>query len=185
MQLVTAPSRAARSCFLGMVASCQAALGLGGAAPLEAWYPTPAERRSLVTGDFGEYFNRGASAATYRGCSAGSDSACTGLLRSLARSALPRPLGYDARSTLVHVALRLGGRDAYRRLLADPAAPIGSRLATTAGMREDSLVVQWRAAILAARPDAVAMPPWGTFIALAWMMLFAGCGLRSSRWRVA
>jgi hypothetical protein len=185
VQLVTAPSQAARACFLGQVPSCATALDLEGSAALEAWYPSAAERRSLVTTDFADFFNHGANAAAYRGCAAGGDSACTGLLRSLPSGALPRPLGFDARATLVHLALRLGGRDAYRRLLADPAATLGARLSAAAGLGRDSLVARWRAAILAARPAPVVMPLWACFVALSWMAIFAGCGLRSSRWRVA
>jgi hypothetical protein len=93
-------------------------------------------------------------------------------------------LGADARFTLVHLALRLGRREAYHRLLADPFASIGARLASAAGMSEDSLVARWRAEIIAARPVPVEMPSWAFVIALGWMVFFASCGLRSSRWRL-
>jgi hypothetical protein len=93
-------------------------------------------------------------------------------------------LGADARFTLVHLALRLGRREAYHRLLADTLASVGARLAAAAGMSEDSLVARWRAEIIAARPVPVEMPSWAFVIALGWMVFFAGCGLRSSRWRM-
>ncbi len=83
----------------------------------------------------------------------------------------------------MHAALRLGGRDAYRRLLANPAAPIADRLAAAAGVPHDSLVTVWRADVIASRPATVLLPTWRFAAALVWMALFAACGLRSSRWR--
>jgi len=185
VQFVTAPSQVVRDCFMARLESCKGALDVGAApATLEAWYPSAAERRSLVTQSFAYFFNHGATSAGFRVCVTGSDSACTGLLRSLPRGVLPRPLGADARFTLVHLALRLGGREAYHRLLANPSASVGARLAAAAGMSEDSLVARWRAEIIAARPLPVEMPTWAFGVALGWIVLFAGCGLRSSRWRV-
>lgn len=184
VQLVTAPSQAARDCFLGTMSRCRDALELDASTDvITAWYPSAAERRALVLGDFADYFNHGANAAAFRSCAEGRDSTCTALLRTL-RGVLSRPLGYEARATLAHFALRLGGREAYRRLLADTAAPVGARLAAAAGVSEDSLLARWRAEIIAARPRPVAMPSWAFVIALGWMVFFAGCGLRSSRWRV-
>lgn len=185
VQLVTAPSAAARSCFLGDVTRCEDALGLADAASaLQRWYPSAAERRELVTRSFAYFFNQGSTAAPYRACAAGSDADCVGLLRALPGSALPKPLGYDARATLTHLALRLGGRDAYRRLLANPSAPIADRLSAAAGTSLDSLVTRWRAEVIAARPATVFLPAWAFAVALGWTAVFAACGLRSSRWRV-
>jgi len=186
VQLVTAPSQAARDCFLGALSRCRDALEVNASTDvITAWYPSAAERRALVVGDFADYFNHGANAAAFRSCAEGSDSTCATLLRTLHSSVLPRPLGYDARATLAHLALRLGGREAYHRLLADTAAAVGARLAFAAGLSEDTLVARWRAEIIAARPASVAIPSWGFVIALGWIVVFAGCGLRSSRWRVA
>jgi hypothetical protein len=185
VQLVTAPSGAARSCFVGEAGGCLGALDLiDGPEDLERWYPSQAERRALVTRSFAEYFGRGARQPTLRLCAEGSDAACAELLRLLPPGALPRPLGYDARETLVHIALRHGGRDAYQRLIATPRAPIADRLASAAGMSIDTLVSRWRGEILASRPKPVALPPWGVWAALGWTAVFAACGLRSSRWRV-
>ncbi len=185
VQLVTAPSQAARGCFLGEIARCEDALGLGDAAgALERWYPSAGERRALVTRSFADFFNHGASAAAFRACAAGSDGDCSELLRALPGSALPRPLASDARATLAHLALRLGGRDAYRRLLANPTAPMAERLAAAAVTPVDSLVGRWRAQVIASRPATVLLPVWAFAVALGWTAVFAVCGLRSSRWRV-
>jgi hypothetical protein len=186
VQLVTAPSQAARRCFLGDIAACEDALELnGGASPLERWYPSPKERRAVVTGSFSGFFDHGATAAALRACAAGNDAPCTELLRSLPPNVLPKPLGHDARATLVDAAIRLGGRDAYRRLLASPSVPIRDRLAAAAGIDADSLVARWRAEVVGSRPAPVSLPVWMFGVALGWMAFFATCGLRSSRWRVA
>ena len=186
VQLVTAPSDASRRCFLGEIARCVDALGLGDAAgELQRWYPSAGERRALVTGSFAEFFNHGATAAAFRACASGSDGDCTELLRGLPGSALPRPLGYEARATLVHLALRLGGRDAYRRLLANPSEPLRARLAAAAGVPLDSLIDRWRGDVIASRPATVLLPAWAFAVALAWTALFAGCGLWSTRWRAS
>ena len=189
VQLVTAPSQAARSCFLGVMNDCRNALGLAESPdPLRQWYPSVGERRALVVRSFAEYFgylDHGARKPTLQSCGAGSDAACTELLRSLPPGVLPRPLTYDARAALVHIALRLGGREAYHRLIATPALPIPQRLAGAAGVSVDSLVSLWRAEILAARPAPVTVPPWGPWVALGWTAVFAVCALRSSRWRVS
>jgi hypothetical protein len=85
---------------------------------------------------------------------------------------------------LVREALQIGGREAYRRLVADPAAPIGARLAATAGLPLDSLVVRWRSRALAARPPRITLTWWTSAAALGWTLILGLCALRSSRWRL-
>jgi hypothetical protein len=98
---------------------------------------------------------------------------------------VPRPLGLDARETLLHLALRLGGREAYHRLMAAADQPMADRLASAAGVTTDSLLTRWRAAVLAARPAPLALPSSGVWMGLGWALFFAACGLRSSRWRAS
>src|SRR2546421_516625 len=186
VRLVTAPSEASRRCLIGDIGACRDALDLFGRGDrLTRWYPSARERRSLLKTFTPYYFDRGAQQPMLRACAEGSDSACTELLRSLPPDALPRPLTYDARATLVGDALRLGGRAAYHRLVASAGLPIADRLAAAGGIAIDPLLAQWRAEILAARPVPVSLPPRGIWIALGWTILFAFCGLRSSRWRVS
>jgi len=186
VRLVTAPSEASRRCLIGDIGACRDALDLFGRGDRVArWYPSARERRSLLKTFTPYYFDRGVQQPMLRACAEGSDSACTELLRSLPPGALPRPLSYDARATLLSDALRLGGRAAYHRLVASAGLPIADRLAAAGGMAIDSLLARWRAEILAARPVPVSLPPRGMWIALGWTILFAFCGLRSSRWRVS
>jgi hypothetical protein len=184
VQLVTAPYQAARSCFLGDIGACRDALELGDGDPIERWYPGPAERRAVVARWFAAASERPASAPGYRACVAGDDAACTNLLRSVPAVVLPRPLDFAARATLVQTVRRLGGREAYARMIAHPGAPMAERLASAAGVDLDALLAEWRAEILAAKPAPVALPPWALWVASAWTVVFAACGLRSSRWRV-
>jgi len=181
VRLVTAPSEASRRCLIGDIGACRDALDLFGRGDrLTRWYPSARERRSLVLKTFTPY---GAQGSMFQACAQGSDSACSELLRS--PGALPGPLTYDARATLLSDALRLGGRAAYHRLVASAGLPIADRLAAAGGMAIDPLLARWRAEILAARPVPVSLPPRGVWIALGWTILFAVCGLRSSRWRVS
>ena len=74
----------------------------------------------LVTEAFTDYFARGATAPSLQRCHQHHDDACTALLQSLPPGTLPRPLSQAAGILLVREALRAGGRDAYRRLVARP-----------------------------------------------------------------
>jgi hypothetical protein len=185
VRLVTAPSQAARSCFSGAIASCRDAVGLVSAPDLVLrWYPSPAERRALVARTFSPYV-QGAERSRLQACVDGNDTACQEALRALPFDAVPRPLGLDARETLLHLALRLGGREAYHRLMAAADQPMADRLASAAGVTTDSLLTRWRAAVLAARPAPLALPSSGVWMGLGWALFFAACGLRSSRWRAS
>lgn len=186
VRLVTAPSQSARLCFLGDIPSCRSVLDLDDAdSSFLQWYSSPEERRALLLRSFADYFNRPATAATWRECTRGGDRECVQLLRTLPPGSIPPPLGTDAHRLLAHVALRIGGRGAYGRLLADSSGALGERLAAAAGVRLDTLVLRWRADVLAARPAVVTLPRWAVPVALGWILLLGGCALRSSRWRVA
>jgi hypothetical protein len=185
VQLVTAPSDAVRACFLGDIARCKDVLQVGDSTGLlSRWYVTPAEREDLVIGSFTDYFARGATALPLQKCRQHRDDACTALLQSLPPGTLPRPLAQAARLLLVREALSAGGRDAYRRLVARPTAPIAARLSSAAQMDIDSLVTRWRNTVLAARPVPVILPWWASVAAIGWTAFFGFCALRSSRWRL-
>jgi hypothetical protein len=185
VQLVTAPSEAVRRCFLGDIARCKDVLQVGDSTGLVSrWYVTPAEREALVTESFADYFARGATAPSLQRCRQHHDDACTALVQSLPSGSLPRPLAHAARVVLVREALRAGGREAYRRLVARPGTPIADRLASAAAVSVDSLVVRWRNDVLAARPKPLTLPWWASFAAIGWTAFFGFCALRSSRWRL-
>ncbi len=186
IRLVTAPSQAVRLCFLGDIPSCRSVLDLDDSdSSYLQWYASPAERRAVLQRSFADYFNRPATAVTWRQCTRGNDGDCVQLLGTLPHGSIAPPLDSDAHRLLAHVALRIGGRAAYGRLLADSNLALSERLSAAAGVGLDTVLVRWRADILAARPAAVTVPRWGVPAALGWILLLAACGLRSSRWRVA
>lgn len=185
VQLVTAPSEAVRRCFLGDIVRCKDVLQVGDSTgSVTQWYVTPAEREALVTESFADYFARAATAPSLLRCRQHRDDACIALLQSLPPGSLPRPLGHAARLVLVREALRAGGRDAYRRLVASPNAAIDARLSSAARMDIDSLVARWRNGVVAARPKPLTLPWWAGFAAIGWTAFFGFCALRSSRWRL-
>ena len=184
IQLVTAPSEAVRRCFLGDISRCGDVLQITDSTGLlTRWYVTPEEREALVRGSLTYYFASGGTAPTLRRCLQHDAAACTALLQSLPPGTLPPPLASPARMLLVREALGVGGRDAYRRLVASPDAPMGARLASAAGIPLDSLVRRWRARAFAARPAPLALPWWATVAAVGWTAFFGFCAMQSSRWR--
>jgi hypothetical protein len=185
LELVTVPSAAVRACFLGDIVRCKDVLQLGDSTGLlRRWYVTPAEREALASGVFGDYFARGGTALALQKCRRHLDDACTALLQSLPPGSLPRPLAPVARMVLVREALRAGGRDAYRRLVAHPDSPIETRLSNAAELDIDALVARWRELVLAARPVPLTLPWWASVAAVLWTAFFGFCALRSSRWRL-
>jgi hypothetical protein len=184
VQLVTAHSIVARRCLTGDPAACRLALTLDSADdPARRWYG-PDGRRQIVVTDFATAFDRGARQAAWSACRDGSDSTCLELLHSLPPGSIPEPLDYASRRTFLEVARQVGGPETFQRLFATPSGPMGARLAAATRVSEDSLVLRWRSAVLAARPRSVSLPPWEAWLALGWVGVFAACGLRSSRWRV-
>lgn len=187
VELVTASADAVRSCFAGDVARCRDALTLSSESePWRRWY-SPAERAGVIRESFAYYFGRGKTEAQFTACTARrDDSACVELFRAIPKPALRPPLSLDARRTLVRLALRLGGRAAYGRLLRPTGgdAAMADRLALAAGIPVDSLVAVWRAEVMAARPQPVTLPLWAVAIPLGWVAVFGACSLRSSRWRL-
>ncbi len=184
VQLVTAPSVAVQRCHAGDRAACADALALSDMTdPASKWYG-PEERRSLITTQYGGFLRWKGHAQAVGACEGGNDSTCLDLLRSLPPGSLIQPLDYQSRITLLETAVRLGGPETFQRLFATPAGPMGMRLAAAARVGADSIIGRWRTDVLAARPVPVALPNWGTWVALGWIIVFATCGARSSRWRV-
>ncbi len=185
MQLVSAPWTIVRRCYRGDIPSCTAALGLDAAVdPAVTRYVTPEERRRVVEGvEF--LFQNGRGELESQGCRGGLDSLCTALLRQVSRSYLTRPLDGEARQSLLRLALAIGGRDAYARVLDHPGLDPAERLALAAGVPLAQLVAQWRDSIFAARPRPITVSLAETAAGFAWIVGFAGLALRSTRWRVS
>ena len=181
--LVTAPSPMVRRCYGDDLAGCRGSLGLVPTTQaLEDWYDI-LRRRSLVQEL--DNLDQVRSAPRLRtACVTDlADSACLALLRRVPPEAVPPPLPSAARFSFLRIALELGGRGAYARLLAGPRLPIEARLAAASGVSSDSLLRTWHAAVFAAQPRPIAVGPRAAWVALGWGVAFGLLALRSTRWR--
>src|SRR5437762_2438136 len=183
LELLTAPSATTRRCFAGAVAGCRDAFDLPPTPdPYRRWYG-PEERRvivqQVVTGN-----DVLSVRDLYQQCvTRGDDAACLRLLQRQPLSAIPQPLGDPSRLELVQLALELGGRGAFSRLMAARGQPVDAQIAAAAGMPADSLLLVWRARVLAARPRPVTLNARGAWVALMWGLVFGLLAFGSTRWR--
>ncbi len=184
VSLVTSGHEVARGCLAGVLAQCRAALRLndGNREALLATFATPAERRRQVE-RAQSYLRMMRNQSGLAECRAGADSACIELLRTVPPAVVGYPLEASARQALVRVAMRLGGRNAYGRLMHDSTASMEARLAAAANAPIDSVITVWRQTVLAARPAPVSVSPFHLAAGLGWILLLGFCGLRSTRWR--
>ena len=180
VELATSPRSKARSCYVGDLVACRAALGLTGREdPVRAWYDA-ADRRAIVRrfgrlgGDVGRCQRDGA------------DEACEAALRLIPPAQLPLPVSPAAQLSLLQIVLDAGGPGAYDRLRSSVAAnrSIEERLALTARVESgDSLLSAWRAKVLAARPHTVEVTAPSAWAAVFWGVALGFLALRSTRWR--
>lgn len=181
--LVTATNSAARRCFAGDMAQCRLALWFErGPKLLNLAYQAPQERQKAVKAMENYWLYRRMQPA-YQSCLAGDDSTCIGLLDNVPPSVSGQLVAEPARQLLLHLALVIGGRDAYARLIRRPFDPIDSRLAQAAGAPIDQLLERWHAAVIAGRPEPVTPPVREVLVGLGWVAILGCCCLRSSRWR--
>lgn len=183
--VVTSSYTVVNQCYLGDRNACARALALTAAPdPIREWYDAP-DRRQIV-GAFNAW-ERARSAGAYRQCvHTDSDSACTAALRAMPSWLLTNamaPLSGAARVAVIETAIDVGGPGAYDRLLATVRRPMRDRLAAAARMSVDSLLGIWRARVLAARPESLALGAKAAWAAVLWTVLLGFMALRSSRWR--
>jgi hypothetical protein len=180
--LVTSHYAIGQECFLGQVDRCRSLLGLDQDTEPLRLFPTLAERQKLARLLSVAYRETGLR-ADVMSCLAGSDSSCQAALIRLPPEQIPQLAPRVLRTGLTTLALRLGGREAYNRLMADSLAPMAARLADASGAPLDSLLGLWHAAVVGARPKPVAIPPFGAAVGLGWGVVLGLLALRSSRWR--
>ncbi|MEO8139035.1 MAG: hypothetical protein ABI742_05275 [Gemmatimonadota bacterium] len=189
LELVTSLSVQAKSCMIGDDRACSEALGLREVPdPLIGAYD-PAARRALVAG-IATLVETWPLAAQYSACvEERDDAACVTLLRtvmspsdSFSRYRLPPAVGDAARRALVAQMERLGGTDAWGRLVQAAGQPLETRFAVAAGVPPDSLMRVWRRGLFAVRPRSVEVTPFALLMAMAWCGLGLAFALRFSRW---
>jgi hypothetical protein len=182
IDLVTSPAESAHHCFTGDFPACALALGLtGDDDPAMRWYQS-GERRSLVVNHY-YYEWRQARSGQFSRCNNLSDEgACDSLARLIPPEAISPRLGADARQSVTRVALAIGGRGAFARMLAAPRR-VEDQLRAASGVSTDSLMRAWHAQVLAVSPGTTTMNVFTATTAIFWAALCGGLALRSSRWR--
>jgi hypothetical protein len=185
VQLVTAGSTAATSCFSGSITGCAAALQLAEDSEFYLTVYDAAERRAAVAGARSRDVLEPTARATYAHCvDDAADSACIDFLRGITLPQIPQPLTFEARNLLVSTTEVMGGPGAYDRLMADTTAPVITRLERAANAPIDKVVATWRANIIAARPRATHVPARDVLLAVGWTGIIAFGAIRSTRWRL-
>lgn len=182
MQMVTAPSKAVQQCYLGELQWCREALFPGASPdPITRWY-SPSQRRAVVSRYEREDYP--ALRASFDACLEGMlDDRCEAFLRAIPEGQLAPPFTRQARLGLVWTALQMGKDGAYGRFLQPDSVSVEDRVVRTAGVSVDSVLVTWRARVLAASPQPILAPPATRWAALAWFVLFSIAAIGSTRWR--
>ena len=136
------------ACVNGIIASCRAALGVvAGGDTIGAWFDAPtriALVRAFVRGNGSVRDTMRANCLTKR-----DDRACRDVL---ANGFVASPTSNRSRAHLVRYALLRGGPEAFRRLVSDTSGDVAAHLERASGIPFDSLVVAWRADVLAGQP---------------------------------
>jgi hypothetical protein len=189
LELVTSLSVQARSCLVGDDRACSEALGLREVSdPLTASFD-PAARRTLAV-RLSAMREPPRMTTRYQQCvDDGDDLACMEVLRSALADTgryesfrLPPAVGDGPRRALVEEVFRLGGAEAWRRLLGSAGQPLEGRLALAAGVPPDSLMRVWRRTLIAAKPTNVNVSAGSVLMALLWFGAGLAFAMRFSRW---
>jgi hypothetical protein len=191
--LASTPALAARRCYRGEIAWCWEAMGLSlGGGGWEEWY-APEERRLLVEARYGYWLRDGSGRLRRAGLLAHAcvnlklDRACLVLLEdpwSQGRTPVRIPLEPETRASLLSEALSQGGEGAFTRFVSRPDASLRDRLAMTAGLDADTLMVRWRARVLDARPELHAGLLRSPISLTLWILVLVALAARSTRWRL-
>ncbi len=179
IELTTSAARPARACLRGDVPACAVAVGLAPLTDPGGWYE-PGSARAVVQRRLRPRATDPAVAPRYRACvDDGDDPACLSLVDQF-----PAPyLSTRAAVTLLQTAATMGGSEAYARFFADSTPPIRERVERAAGVPLDSVVAEWRSAVLAARPAPTRVPRRSQWTAVLWAAVFAVAAAGSTRWR--
>jgi hypothetical protein len=179
-ELLAGEVRVGARCLEGVIAQCGLWLGLDrDAHPFRTRYG-PRELRRVVAGRVWAY-EPGWQVA--RDCVNGLDEACVRFAES-GPFVDTVPAHLPSRGSLLRAVRALHGAAVLGRALVDSSGSVGERLARASGVRQDSLLVEWRAWLLTAggrrrvTADALDGLPVAAFGAL---LLFAAA--RSGRWR--
>jgi len=181
--LATGASFVVRECYTGDLEGCRKALGLAGVELEWGDFYTPPERR-LVVARRVPPSRDGGQRALWNACVRSQDlRVCDQILEGRPPMA---PFPKSDRSSLVLVALRLGGTGAFARLGASGSEDetVLEALSRTAGVSADSLLAAWRTQVLESQTSAWAGMARTPFSVLIWFVFFGFLAMRSTRWRL-
>ena len=181
IDLVTSPFRASRRCYAGDIHECARALGVADDPnPIADWF-TLSERQEIIYRD--RYQLGGGKPQEFERCLAhNDDSACLTLGAFIPRRELAPPLGPAARQSLLGLAMTIGGRGSYARMVTAPPV-LSAQLTAASRLPTDSLVARWRARVLTTKAANNTMTPGLAAMSLFWVAACGGLALGSSRWR--
>jgi hypothetical protein len=179
--LATKPWSGVRDCFAGDLGQCARVASVGPDDPVTGHF-TVEERRRIVERARRDVLPLRRSAAAARCVDDGIDSACVELFQQHPAWIREDPLSPMTRATLIHTALDLGGEGAFGRLVASEGEDVLARLATAAGVSQDTLLATWQRRILAERPQSTTLPRLPGWLAFLWAVVFTVAATRSTRW---
>ena len=178
--LVSSRAVVARRCYAGDVPACSVALQFTTAAdPVREWYD--ARDRQLIV-KRSENVALRINGLSTKHCLDGDDLSCITLLRRYPPASLPEPMGLQARTTLVRLAVHMGGAGAVERLLDGDQSPL-ERLSIAARMPVDSVIQRWQTSARTLRSSSRDLSAQVVLGALFWSLALGALSLRSSRWR--
>lgn len=184
-RLATTNLGAGAECLSGNVLACEAMLGFGlarAADQLPSWF-TRDERREMVERAAPGRVDQ--DGALYRRCVEEDDArACDPLLSELDWVTWT-PASDRLRAHVLWYAARVGSEPAWQNALSSREAPMHEALASISGRPIEQLVADWRAYVVAQRPDVHADLGGRSTRVLLWSLIFAALAMRSSRWRMA
>lgn len=191
LDVVSSYSTVAQACYRGDVPACSIALGLTEVPdPVTAWYDAPGRRRVVTAALERQHLESRRGTVDEELCIGGDDAACSRAIRSWSGTrycggcthGVPDPVRSGSRQALVKVAMRIGGRDAYWRLLSATGTP-AQRIATTAGVPVDSVIRVWRANVHDTRLPSDDFSVKIAAASTLWIVVLGFLSVRSSRWR--
>jgi hypothetical protein len=177
--LLSSRSVLGRRCYKAEMTACSMLFGFTAVDdPVVSWYDSLARFDEVSANKNGA---RSYVREATEKCLAGNDAACVEVLHRIHRFDQP-PSGAAARESLTREALRLGGSDAFARLIASPDTA-SKALAAAAGVPIDSVLRSWqrqmRYGSLGSGDVSIRM----VVFALLWVGLLLVLVSRISRWR--
>jgi hypothetical protein len=180
LDMVSSDAQITHRCYNGDLAACKVALRLVEVPdPVMTWYDAVG-RRQVVKRVAATWFYGRDNREESENCIAGADAACISVMKKYQE--LMDPFPPLRRRSLAAVAMQIGGRSGYERMLNATGTP-AERIATVADAPLDSVLHVWLAKVHDTRRPSRDMTPGIAASAFAWMLVCGLLALRSTRWR--